>query len=84
VEINLHENDLLVLYTDGVTEAENKDDELYGEERLEAVLGGIQGKTAAGIIASIIEDISAFAGDNPQSDDITLLVMKTLGKEEEE
>lgn len=82
VEIPLHENDLLVLYTDGVTEAENKDDELYGEERLEAVLGGIQGETAAGIIASIIEDISAFAGDNPQSDDITLLVMKTLGKEE--
>ncbi|GAA5261970.1 phosphoserine phosphatase RsbU/P [Methanocalculus sp. MC3] len=82
VEILLHENDLLVLYTDGVTEAENKDDELYGEERLEAVLGGIQGETAAGIIASIIEDISAFAGDNPQSDDITLLVMKTLGKEE--
>jgi sigma-B regulation protein RsbU (phosphoserine phosphatase) len=83
VEIPLHENDLLVLYTDGVTEAENKDDELYGEERLEKVLEGIQGETAAGIIASIIEDISAFAGDNPQSDDITLLVMKTLGKKKE-
>jgi sigma-B regulation protein RsbU (phosphoserine phosphatase) len=82
VEIPLYENDLLVLYTDGVTEAENKDQELYGEERLEAVLKGIQDETAAGIIASIIEDISAFAGDNPQSDDITLLVMKTLGKEE--
>ncbi len=82
VEIPLHEDDLLVLYTDGVTEAENADDELYGEERLETVLTTIQGKTAAGIITSIIEDISAFAGDNPQSDDITLLVMKTLGKEE--
>lgn len=83
VEISLHENDLLVLYTDGVTEAENKDEELYGEERLEKVLEGIRGETAAGIITSIIEDISLFAGDNPQSDDITLLVMKTLGKEEE-
>ncbi|MCQ1538102.1 SpoIIE family protein phosphatase [Methanocalculus taiwanensis] len=82
VELPLHENDLLVLYTDGVTEAENENEELYGEERLEAVLKTIQNKTAAAIISSIVEDISAFAGDHPQSDDITLLVMKTLGKED--
>jgi sigma-B regulation protein RsbU (phosphoserine phosphatase) len=77
VTISLHEDDLLVLYTDGVTEAENSSNELYGEERLEELMGTIRKTTSAEIIVSIVEDIKKFAGDAPQSDDITLLVMKT-------
>jgi len=82
VEVPLHDHDVLVLYTDGVTEAENEHGELYGEERLEAVLLDVQDRTASGIISSIVEDINAFAGQTPQADDITLLVMKTGEKEE--
>ncbi len=80
IEIPLHEGDLLILYTDGVTEAEDKNQELYGEERLEKVMMEIQGRTASGIIDAVMEDIAAFVGDAPQSDDITLLVMKAETK----
>ncbi|MDO9538653.1 MAG: SpoIIE family protein phosphatase [Methanocalculus sp.] len=83
VTVPLHEGDLLVLYTDGVTEAENSSNDLYGEERLEELMGRIRGTTSAEIIASIIEDIRKFAGDAPQSDDITLLVMKADRSESE-
>ena len=77
IKIPLTKGDLLVLYTDGVTEAENISNELYGEDRLEGLMNTIRSTTSAEIIASIVEDIRRFAGDAPQSDDITLLVMKS-------
>ncbi|MBR1369706.1 hypothetical protein RJ53_09560 [Methanocalculus chunghsingensis] len=82
VTIPLTSDDLLVLYTDGVTEAENADEELYGEERLEALMTEIRDRDATGIVDAIIDDIKEYAGDTPQSDDITLLVLKAKdGKE---
>jgi len=75
-KMTLAEGDTLVLYTDGVTEAENVDYDQYGEARLEEVLKGMAGKTSDAIVNTINESVKEFAGDAPQSDDITALVIR--------
>ena len=66
----------LVLYTDGVTEAWDKDQNQFGEDRLVALLEriGLAG-SAADLGNAILDEVSAFAGDAPQSDDITILIV---------
>lgn len=69
-------NDILVLYTDGITEAENVRLDMYGEDRLRAVVGRSRNAAAREIITAILEDVKKFSGDQPQSDDITLMVIR--------
>jgi len=69
-------DDVLIAYTDGITESENRQRELWGEQRLEALLKSCSRKTAKEIIDAIMEQVSTFADGQPQRDDITLLVMK--------
>ena len=69
--------DALFLYTDGVTEAFNETDQLYGEERLDRRLATLPaGAPAADIIRSVAEDVAAFSGTREQSDDITMLALR--------
>lgn len=68
--------DILVLYTDGITEAENPLLEMYGEERLRSITGRARGADAAGILTTILDDVKQFCGDQPQSDDITLMIIR--------
>jgi sigma-B regulation protein RsbU (phosphoserine phosphatase) len=68
--------DILVLYTDGITEAENARLEMYGEDRLRSVIARSRGAGAREIIAEILVDVKQFSGDHPQSDDITLMVIR--------
>ncbi|OPY37521.1 MAG: Stage II sporulation protein E (SpoIIE) [Methanoregula sp. PtaU1.Bin051] len=75
-QIQLRSGDIVVLYTDGVTEAANEKDEEYGLERLTAKVNASRHLTAKGIIAAIADDVSQFAGSRPQFDDITLMVLK--------
>jgi phosphoserine phosphatase RsbU/P len=72
----LRHGDLLVLYTDGVTEAFNNRNEAFGEERLRAFLRENRARPAREILDSLIAEIRAFTGSAPQSDDITLVVVK--------
>ncbi len=74
-ELTLEAGDLLVLYSDGVTEAQNEAEEEYGAERLLEVVRAAAGESPDVMIARILESIDAFAGDAPQFDDITLLVL---------
>jgi phosphoserine phosphatase RsbU/P len=67
---------LLAIFTDGVTEAVNKDDEEYGEERLLAALMQARTGTPESVYKFVIEGIRAWQGDLPQHDDITLIVAK--------
>jgi len=68
--------DVLVLYTDGITEARNPAGELFGDTRLrECVLAG-NGMSADRMTAQIVNHVEAFAGAVPQSDDLTLLVVR--------
>ena len=74
--VQLQEGDILIQVTDGVTEAMNSGYEEYGEDRLYACIKKLGNVSADKIVQAIVDDIKLFTGDIPQSDDITLLVMK--------
>ncbi|MBA4252067.1 MAG: hypothetical protein C0425_11490 [Chlorobiaceae bacterium] len=76
--ITLKKNDLIVLFTDGVTEAKNKNDEEFSDEKLEKILLSLTHNTATEVINEIKNSIEVFTNGQPQSDDITLLVMKVF------
>jgi len=68
--------DVLVAYTDGVTEALNPRGEEFGEERLRRLAARTAHLSAAEITAKIIESVEGWCQDTPQHDDITLVIMK--------
>src|SRR4030095_11278309 len=76
MELTLRPGDAVLFYTDGVTEAFNREEELYGNDRLLADTGSLTGKTAEGISAGLLAKVRAFAGGAPQSDDIAILTFK--------
>ncbi|MBQ2954875.1 MAG: PP2C family protein-serine/threonine phosphatase [Clostridia bacterium] len=71
--LTLEPGDKLFQYTDGVTEATNLNDELYGIDRLTDVLAIHSGKRPNEILPAVRRDIDAFVGEAPQFDDITML-----------
>ena len=76
-ETDLHFDDALFLYTDGLTEAENREHELFGEARMEEALHGR--KSATDHLKNMQRRVAAFVGDAPQSDDLTMLFIHFLG-----
>lgn len=75
-QLDLRAGDLLALYSDGVTEAYDVDENEWGDERLRDCLLGVADAPAQTIITQVFEEIDRFAGSAPQHDDITLLVIK--------
>jgi len=75
-ERHLDPNDVLVLYTDGVTEAFNAQHEMFGEERLVEAIRAHQTASAQELVPALAATVATFAGEAPQSDDITILVMR--------
>jgi phosphoserine phosphatase RsbU/P len=73
----------LLLYTDGVTEAMNPSRTLYSDERLEQFLGTNRSSAPRQIIGDLVSDVRHFAGEAPQSDDITVLALQYLGTAKE-
>jgi serine phosphatase RsbU (regulator of sigma subunit)/DNA-binding transcriptional regulator YhcF (GntR family) len=67
--------DVLVAYTDGITEAQRRDGEHWGQQRLEKLLESCSRETPDRIITSILDELSAFANGQSQQDDVTLVVM---------
>ena len=78
-EINLSPGDSLFLYTDGVPEAINIDEEQFGTERMVAALNKNPGEAPRQLLATVRNEVSAFAGDAEQFDDITMLCLKYNG-----
>lgn len=78
--VKLSENDVLVLYTDGVMKAESEDGEQFGRERFEEVLIRSAHLNSADIINEVFEELSIFCGTTKQVDDITMLVVKRAPK----
>ena len=74
--IRLHPDDILVLYTDGITEAMNAKRELYGEERFLSAIRQYGQLPVAEFVKSIKEDIQGFTGGYEQNDDITFVAIK--------
>ena len=77
--VHLNPNDGILLFTDGVSEAFNQFENVYGEERLENLLLTLDRLNANGIVNAIVDDVNYFAQGVPQSDDITLLSLKYYG-----
>ena len=74
--IAMYEDDLLVAYTDGVTEALNPEGEEFGEARLHQIIEAGAKLSAHELILRIVEAVREFCRDMPQQDDLTLVVMK--------
>lgn len=80
-EFEMNPGDSLFVYTDGVPEATNKDNELYGTDRMLEALNADPDAAPAQILKSVKESIDIFVGEAPQFDDITMLGMSYFGKE---
>jgi sigma-B regulation protein RsbU (phosphoserine phosphatase) len=73
--VRLSPGDVLVLYSDGITEAQNKEGAFYGEERLQKAARAALTRPAQGIEDEIMSDVRGFVADAPQQDDIALVVV---------
>ena len=83
-EINLNAGDMIFLYTDGVTEANDNYNGFYGENRLKETINNNKNKKLNDIINEITEDIDKFCNNSEQYDDITMLIIKYNGWVENE
>jgi len=77
-QIAMQVGDLLVVQSDGVSEAMNGNQEQFGEERLQALLLEQKNSSAEEIIDSVVREVRKHAGAHPQSDDITIMVIKRM------
>lgn len=74
--LKLQPGDTLVLFSDGITEAENLDRELFGFERLQQTLTGRQDECPAAVNKIVLDTVNSFSRGAPQSDDMTLLAVR--------
>ena len=80
-EITLNKGDRILLYTDGVTEATDINEALYGEDRLLSYINKNKNLKAEELLLGLKKDIDLFVGEAPQFDDITMLVFDYKKKE---
>jgi sigma-B regulation protein RsbU (phosphoserine phosphatase) len=81
-EVELKPGDLLVLYTDGISEAANAEEELYGEERLSDTVHALPRElTARAMSERILASLREFLGETEPRDDMTLMVVRVLEHE---
>ncbi len=78
-EIWLNPGDVLIAYSDGVTDAMNVENQPYGPERLAALLSGLRSASAEEICSAIFADVYKYRGEAPAFDDITALVLRLQG-----
>ncbi|RYJ01281.1 MAG: serine/threonine-protein phosphatase, partial [Acetobacteraceae bacterium] len=77
--VAMQAGEALLLFSDGVTEAEDGQGGFLGRDRLVECLAPVAGATPEAIIAAVLARIAAFAGDAPQADDITALAFRFQG-----
>ncbi len=75
-EVDLAPGDLLLLYTDGITEANDPDDEEYGQERLRAVVGRHRDQPLSELLRAVDGDLAGFVRGVPYADDRTMVVVR--------
>jgi sigma-B regulation protein RsbU (phosphoserine phosphatase) len=74
--VALHPGDWLIIFTDGLVEAENARQEEYGETRLLGVIGAAAATTPGEMLKRMLADLDLFVGSTPQHDDVTCLLIK--------
>jgi sigma-B regulation protein RsbU (phosphoserine phosphatase) len=72
----LQPGDQVLIFSDGVTEAQNSERELFGDARLKAYLEECSCQPAQGLCAKVISAVQDFVGSAPQADDLTLIVLR--------
>ena len=82
--LKLEPGDTLFVYTDGVTEATNAGEELFGTQRLLEALNREEDSRPEVLLSAVKRDIDAFVGEAPQFDDITMLAIQFMGPAGEE
>ena len=83
-ELSLNVGDKLFVYTDGVPEATDSNDNLYGTDRMILALNKAKDSSPSALLASVHSDVDGFAGEREQFDDITMLCLEIKGKAMEE
>ena len=81
--LQFNPGDAIFVYTDGVPEANNLSEELYGLKRLEAVLNRLREPTPQDVLKAVRKDVDAFVGTAKQFDDLTMLCMEYRGNRAE-
>jgi len=76
--INFSKDDILLLYSDGVTESADRDFQAYGELKLIAKIKELKNKSAKEIVLGILDDVLGYSKHGEYSDDITLVVIKKV------
>jgi sigma-B regulation protein RsbU (phosphoserine phosphatase) len=76
--VSMRPNDVLLIFTDGISEAMNVDEEEFGEARLAALVADNMHLSAAALRDRILSEITDFVGEAPQHDDMTLVVVKII------
>jgi serine phosphatase RsbU (regulator of sigma subunit) len=77
-QIGMQPGDVLLLYTDGLTEAFSPDGEPFGETRLVEILSSVRSGTAQEMLDRIEESLNYFTDPNPRSDDLTMVAIKRI------
>ncbi|MBV9126506.1 MAG: SpoIIE family protein phosphatase, partial [Verrucomicrobia bacterium] len=76
--VPLEHGDCFILYTDGITEALDENGQEYGLERMNSVVQASAPEGAATVVKRLTDDVRAFCGNQPQNDDITLIVIRKV------
>jgi sigma-B regulation protein RsbU (phosphoserine phosphatase) len=71
------EGDLMVLFTDGVSDARGRDGKAFGEERVLAAIGANRTKAPEEIIAAVLATLDRHTGDTPRRDDLTIVLLRS-------
>lgn len=77
--VRLRPGDLLIVFSDGVTDALNGENEEFGEDRLRACVEANYKLTPAGLVATTLDAVRQFSGGAVHSDDATLVALRYVG-----
>jgi sigma-B regulation protein RsbU (phosphoserine phosphatase) len=77
-KVTLTAGDVLLIFTDGLVEAEDSNEQEYGESRMLSTLNSYSGAAAKEILRGLMASADQFVGATPQHDDITCLVLRTV------
>jgi sigma-B regulation protein RsbU (phosphoserine phosphatase) len=77
-QIEINRGDIVLLYTDGISEAFNEDEQEFGDERLKSILMKNAQRSPGEILTEVQRALQAFVGSAPQSDDRTIVIAKCL------
>ena len=79
-EFELNTGDTIFVYTDGVPEATDTNNELFGTDRMLTALDNAEDSTPQGLLKAVSDEVDLFVGNAPQFDDLTMLGLNFFGK----